>query len=92
MRTTFLTVGALALSLFGTGCVATHKYVAKTIAPVTAIYPRWQLVPGDAGLGGKGSYSSSLPAALKRLTLGVRAVFCWVSAGIFASVGVFGMM
>ena len=34
MRTTFLTVGALALSLLGTGCVATHKYVAKTIAPV----------------------------------------------------------
>ena len=34
MKTTFLTVGALGLSLFGTGCVATHKYVAKTIAPV----------------------------------------------------------
>lgn len=34
MRTTFLTVGALALSLLGTGCVATHKYVAKTVAPV----------------------------------------------------------
>ena len=33
MRTTFLTVGALALSLLGTGC-ATKKYVAKTIAPV----------------------------------------------------------
>jgi len=27
-------VGALALSLLGTGCVATHKYVAKTVAPV----------------------------------------------------------
>ena len=26
--------GALALSLLGTGCVATHKYVAKSIAPV----------------------------------------------------------
>ena len=34
MRTTILTVGALGLSLLGTGCVATHKYVAKTIAPV----------------------------------------------------------
>jgi outer membrane protein OmpA-like peptidoglycan-associated protein len=34
MRTTLLTVGALALSLLGTGCVATHKYVAKTVAPV----------------------------------------------------------
>jgi len=34
MRTTVLTVGALALSLLGTGCVATHKYVAKTVAPV----------------------------------------------------------
>jgi outer membrane protein OmpA-like peptidoglycan-associated protein len=34
MRTTILTAGALALSLLGTGCVATHEYVAKTIAPV----------------------------------------------------------
>jgi len=34
MRTTILTTGALALSLLGTGCVATHKYVAKTLAPV----------------------------------------------------------
>ena len=34
MRTTLLTVGALGLSLLGTGCVATHKYVAKTVAPV----------------------------------------------------------
>src|SRR6478672_2026459 len=34
MRTTFLTMGALALSLVGTGCVATHKYVAKTVTPV----------------------------------------------------------
>ncbi len=34
MRTTILTVGALGMSLLGTGCVATHKYVAKTIAPV----------------------------------------------------------
>jgi hypothetical protein len=34
MRTTFLTMGALALSLLGTGCIATHKYVAKTIAPI----------------------------------------------------------
>src|ERR1019366_3344210 len=34
MRTTILTVGALGLSLLGTGCVATHKYVAKTVAPV----------------------------------------------------------
>ncbi|MEO8131181.1 MAG: OmpA family protein [Bryobacteraceae bacterium] len=34
MRTTLLTVGALGLSLLGTGCVATHKYVAKTVAPI----------------------------------------------------------
>jgi outer membrane protein OmpA-like peptidoglycan-associated protein len=34
MKTVFLTVGALGMSLLGTGCVATHKYVAKTIAPV----------------------------------------------------------
>jgi len=34
MKTTLLTVGALGLSLLGTGCVATHKYVAKTVAPV----------------------------------------------------------
>jgi len=26
--------GAIALSLLGTGCVATHKYVAKTVAPI----------------------------------------------------------
>jgi outer membrane protein OmpA-like peptidoglycan-associated protein len=34
MRTIGLLTGALALSLLGTGCVATHKYVAKTVAPV----------------------------------------------------------
>lgn len=34
MKTTILTVGALGLTLLGTGCVATHKYVAKTVAPV----------------------------------------------------------
>lgn len=34
MRTTMLMTSGLALSLLGTGCVATHKYVAKTIAPV----------------------------------------------------------
>jgi outer membrane protein OmpA-like peptidoglycan-associated protein len=34
MKTAILTAGALALSLLGTGCVATHKYVAKTVAPV----------------------------------------------------------
>jgi outer membrane protein OmpA-like peptidoglycan-associated protein len=34
MRATFLTAGALALSVLSTGCVATHKYVAKTVAPV----------------------------------------------------------
>jgi len=33
MRTAVITVGALALSLAGTGC-ATKKYVAKTVAPV----------------------------------------------------------
>jgi len=33
MRTTGMMAGALALSLFGTGC-ATKKYVAKTVAPV----------------------------------------------------------
>jgi len=34
MKTTMWMTGALAISLFGTGCVATHKYVAKTVAPV----------------------------------------------------------
>jgi len=34
MKTTMLMAGGLALSLMGTGCVATHKYVAKSIAPV----------------------------------------------------------
>jgi len=34
MKTTMLIAGGLALSLLGTGCVATHKYVAKSIAPV----------------------------------------------------------
>jgi outer membrane protein OmpA-like peptidoglycan-associated protein len=34
MRTIGLMTGALAVSLLGTGCVATHKYVAKTVAPV----------------------------------------------------------
>src|ERR1700681_356359 len=34
MRTIGLMTGALAFSFLGTGCVATHKYVAKTIAPV----------------------------------------------------------
>jgi len=34
MRATLLTAGALALSVLSTGCVATHKYVAKTVAPV----------------------------------------------------------
>lgn len=34
MRTIGLMTGAFALSLVGTGCVATHKYVAKTVAPV----------------------------------------------------------
>jgi outer membrane protein OmpA-like peptidoglycan-associated protein len=34
MKTIGLITGALVLSLLGTGCVATHKYVAKTIAPV----------------------------------------------------------
>jgi outer membrane protein OmpA-like peptidoglycan-associated protein len=34
MKTKMLMVGGLTLSLLGTGCVATHKYVAKTIAPV----------------------------------------------------------
>ncbi len=34
MRTTFLLAGGLALSILSTGCVATHKYVAKTIAPI----------------------------------------------------------
>jgi len=33
MKNTGLFMGALALSLFGTGC-ATHKYVAKTVAPI----------------------------------------------------------
>jgi outer membrane protein OmpA-like peptidoglycan-associated protein len=34
MRTTTYIAAALALSIASTGCVATHKYVAKTIAPV----------------------------------------------------------
>jgi X-X-X-Leu-X-X-Gly heptad repeat protein len=34
MKTIGLLTGTLALSLLGTGCVATHKYVAKTVAPV----------------------------------------------------------
>jgi outer membrane protein OmpA-like peptidoglycan-associated protein len=34
MKTIGLMTGTLALSLLGTGCVATHKYVARTIAPV----------------------------------------------------------
>jgi hypothetical protein len=33
MKTTMLMAGGLALTLLGTGCVATHKYVAKSIAP-----------------------------------------------------------
>ena len=34
MKTNLTIAGALLLSLAGTGCVATHKYVAKTISPV----------------------------------------------------------
>lgn len=34
MNTKMLMVGGLALSILSTGCVATHKYVAKTMAPV----------------------------------------------------------
>ena len=34
MNTKMWMVGGLALSLLSTGCVATHKYVAKTLAPV----------------------------------------------------------
>src|SRR5690349_16604520 len=34
MKTTLTMAGAALLSLMGTGCVATHKYVAKTISPV----------------------------------------------------------
>lgn len=34
MRTTITMAGAALLSFMGTGCVATHKYVAKTISPV----------------------------------------------------------
>ena len=34
MKTIGLMTGAFALSLLGTGCVATHKYVARTVAPV----------------------------------------------------------
>lgn len=34
MKTTMYIAAALALSIASTGCVATHKYVAKTIAPV----------------------------------------------------------
>jgi outer membrane protein OmpA-like peptidoglycan-associated protein len=34
MKTNLTMAGALLLSLMGAGCVATHKYVAKTISPV----------------------------------------------------------
>jgi len=34
MKTNLTIAGALLLSLMGAGCVATHKYVAKTISPV----------------------------------------------------------
>src|SRR5712692_3148249 len=34
MKTTMYIAAALGLSIASTGCVATHKYVAKTIAPV----------------------------------------------------------
>jgi len=34
MKTTITMAGAALLSFMGTGCVATHKYVAKTISPV----------------------------------------------------------
>ena len=34
MRMKMLMAAGLSLSLLGTGCVATHKYVARTIAPV----------------------------------------------------------
>ncbi|MBZ5635392.1 MAG: OmpA family protein [Acidobacteriia bacterium] len=34
MKTNLIMAGALLLSLTGAGCVATHKYVAKTISPV----------------------------------------------------------
>ena len=34
MKTSLTMAGALLLSLMGAGCVATHKYVAKTISPV----------------------------------------------------------
>jgi outer membrane protein OmpA-like peptidoglycan-associated protein len=34
MKTTITMAGAALLSFMGTGCVATHKYVAKTVSPV----------------------------------------------------------
>ena len=34
MKTNLMLAGAMVLSLTGAGCVATHKYVAKTISPV----------------------------------------------------------
>jgi outer membrane protein OmpA-like peptidoglycan-associated protein len=34
MKSTITMAGAALMSLMGTGCVATHKYVAKTISPV----------------------------------------------------------
>ena len=34
MKITMMMAGAVGLSLLGTGCVATHKYVAKTVDPV----------------------------------------------------------
>jgi outer membrane protein OmpA-like peptidoglycan-associated protein len=34
MRTNITMAGGLLLSLMGSGCVATHKYVAKTVSPI----------------------------------------------------------
>jgi outer membrane protein OmpA-like peptidoglycan-associated protein len=34
MKTNITMAGAFLLSLMGTGCIATHKYVAKTVSPV----------------------------------------------------------
>ena len=41
---TFLTAGTLVLSMLGTGCIATHKYVSKTVT--TAVDPVEKRVAG----------------------------------------------
>src|SRR5437879_4660520 len=72
MRTTMLIAGALALSLAGTGCVATHKYVAKSVA--SGVAPVETRVTGteaknteqDTKLGAQGKEIEDLDRDLSR--------------------------